>query len=165
MTIIDFTGSVPGAKSLAKFGDEVMQVIRSKDKLRAVAVIDRAVGELDSPVIVRDHLNLTGWSPLCGPNDPCGERFPVVQGIYIEDAMPKVRKVIAAGLKQGAVPNHDESVLLKSLGAEASCYNLVPTMLVAAHSCCKVLGVLVPAGGSLTPELIEEIKKLIGDAA
>lgn len=165
--IVDFTGTVASARSLAKFDESFLQLIRAgASRPACVVVVDRAVGgSLREPVVVRDHLNLTGWSPLCGPNDPCGERFPVVQGIYVVDALPGIRQIIAAGLKQGVQPTGEEQSLLQGFGAEACCYNLVPSMLVAAHARCKVLGLLLPEKAEMPADLLKQIRTLTGETA
>lgn len=156
--IVDFTRE--------PFGEKFTALVRGASKPQVVIVIDRAVGAYPAqPVVVRDHLNLTGSSPLCGPNDPCGERFPVVQGIYIEDQLPALPRVVVAGLKSGVRPDADEQQLIRSLGAEACCYNLVPAMLIAAHAKCQVLGILLPENGTLPDALAAEIGKLTGEKA
>jgi hypothetical protein len=160
--LLDFTGSAPGFKALEKFDERFAELIRGEGKPQAVVVVDKAVGiPVNGPVVVRDHLNFTGYSPLCGPNHPCGERFPVVQGIYVEDALPELPHLVAAGLVHGAKLTADDVEVVKKLGAETACYNLVPAMLIAAHARCKVLGVLVP--DKLTPELAAQLKSLVGE--
>jgi len=109
-----------------------------------VLVIDRGYGlDKDEVVVVRDHLNMTGSSPLVGPNDPIGERFPVLDGTYLVPREADVRSVIIAGLKPGCNPSPDEIAMIRTLGAEAWCYNVVPTMIVAAHASFKVWALLV----------------------
>jgi hypothetical protein len=160
--LLDFTGTAAGFKSLAKFDDTFAELIRGEGKPQAIIVVDKSAGgSVDGPVVVRDHINLTGHSPLCGPNHPCGERFPVVQGIYVEDALPELPRVVAAGLVHGAKPSAEDLKVIKELGAEVTCYNLVPAMLIAAHASCKVLGIVVPE--RVTPELAAQLKALTGD--
>jgi hypothetical protein len=151
--LVDFTST--------KFGDDFIKLIRNQ-KPQAIVVIDKSAGgSVSGPVVVRDHINLTGHSPLCGPNDPCGERFPVVQGIYVEDALPELPRVVAAGLVHGVLPSAEDLKLIKDLGAEVTCYNLVQAMLIAAHANCQVLAIVVP--DSLSPELAAQVKELVGD--
>jgi purine-nucleoside phosphorylase len=107
----------------------------------------------EAPHVVRDHLNLTGTNPLVGPNDPCGERFPSVNDVYITDLCPNLPRGVAAGLVGGVFPTREEMEFLRSLGADFCCYNLVPTMIVAAHAGLKVLGLVVPEGVEVNPVL------------
>lgn len=159
--LVDFSGSVQEYRSLSQFNEDFTKLIRTGNKPKSVVIIDKAVGiPLEAPVLVRDHLNLTGHSPLCGPNDPCGERFPVVQGIYIEDLLPQLPRVVVAGLPQGQVPSKEEVELIKSFGAQACSWNIVPSMLIAAHAKCKVLAILLPERGTLAADISEELRKL-----
>ena len=163
--LIDYTGTVPGFKHLAAYGDQFVSLIRATNKPSSVVIIDEAVGlPLEHPVVVRDHLNVTGTSPLMGENDPSGERFPVVQGIYINDAIPELSEVVAAGLKHGIKPSADELNLLQSFGATVCCYNMVPSMIMCAHAKIKLLGIIVPAGHALSKALVDRILKLTGEA-
>jgi hypothetical protein len=162
--LIDFTSTAPGFKLLPEYGAPLVELIRNPDKRpQAIVVIDRAVSPLAGPAVVRDHLNLTGSSPLLGPNDPCGERFPVVQGIYIEDQLPEWPRVVAVGLKPGVKPDATDLENIKKFGGDVCCYNMVPTMLVAAHARCQVLGILLPEGMPLPQHLLEKITSLVGD--
>jgi hypothetical protein len=154
---LDFTGTADGFEAVSKVDGTFADLIRGDAKPQCIIVVDKAVsGAKNGPVVVRDHINLTGHSPLCGPNHPCGERFPVVQGIYREDALTNLPRVVAAGLVPGTKPTDDDVKTMKELGAEASCYNLVPAMLIAAHAKCKVVGVLVH--DVVTPELAAQLK-------
>lgn len=164
--LVDFTGSVQEYRSLSQFNDEFTKLIRGANRPKAVVVLDKAIGiPLEAPVLVRDHLNLTGHSPLCGPNDDCGDRFPVVQGVYIDDVLPKLRRVVLAGLRQGQVPNREEIELIESFGADVCSWNVVPSMLIAAHAKCKVLALVLPEQGTLTSDVAEELRKLTGGQA
>jgi hypothetical protein len=49
---------------------------------------------------------------------------------------------------------------LKGLGAQFFSYNLAQTMIVAAHSGWKVIGIVVPSRLPLDGALINEIKSL-----
>lgn len=151
---------------MASCGAEFMAMMRAANRPQAIVIVDRAVGgKLDGPVVVRDHINLTGSNPLLGPNHPSGTRFPVVQGIYIEDCLSALPHVVAAGLKPGAVPTAEELALIEKYGGGACCYNVVPAMLVAAHACCRVLALLLPEGASLPDNLLKEIHSMIGAVA
>lgn len=154
---MDFTGTAQGFKSFSKVDETFAELIRGDAKPRCIVVVDKAIaGAISGPVLVRDHINLTGHSPLCGPNHPCGERFPVVQGIYREDALPQLPRIVAAGVVTGTNPGDDDQRAMKELGADVACYNLVPAMLLAAHAKCKVVGVLVK--DAVSPELASQLK-------
>ncbi len=144
---IDFTSCDPASRQYPSFSDEVTRFIRSELPAKCLMVVDYGYG-LPSPglALVVDHLNLTGSNPLVGPNNPCGERFPRVTDVYITDLKGKLPNVITAGLKQGIQPNSEEVSAVKSIGGECWSYNLVPTMIVAAHAGLKVLGILLPEG-------------------
>lgn len=160
--LLDFTGTAAGVKSLPKFSEEFSELIRADQKPHAVVVIDRiAGGELKGPAVVRDHLNLTGHSPLCGPNHPCGDRFPVVQGVYVEDVLPELPRVVVAGVVHGIEASAEDMKVVRELGAEAACYNIVPAMIVAAHAKCKVLAIVVQ--DKVSPELVAQLKALVGE--
>src|SRR5262249_32727233 len=104
-------------------------------------------------------------------NDPVGQRFPVVNDIYVSAAdtmdqeetwalgnpLGKMRNAIAAGVKPGLKLNDDEMKTLQKLGAALDCYNLVPTMIVATHAGMKVLGLVVPEGQHLDRETVGAI--------
>ncbi len=166
---IDFTGQVKEFTQEAEFGDAVIKLLRDKGKAEVAIVIDRAYGLKDNTAyLVSDHLNLSGGNPLVGPNDAIGQRFPVVNNIYLDasytmdqeetwsmgNPLGKMPTAIVAGLAQGIKPSDAEMEFIKGLGAKLYCYNLVPTMIVAAHAGLKVVGVVLPEGGSLRPEVL-----------
>jgi hypothetical protein len=160
---VDFTGTAADCRQLKEFNNDFVSLVR-KSPGKPIVIIDRAVGgNLKAPAVVRDHLNMTGTSPLLGPNDPCGERFPVVQGIYVEDALPDLHSVVVAGLHNSVRPDAADLELVNKFGASVCCYNVVPAMLVAAHAKSRVLAVLVPEGQSLPADLATQIQALTGD--
>ncbi|MBS1998871.1 MAG: hypothetical protein JSS86_21245, partial [Cyanobacteria bacterium SZAS LIN-2] len=154
---LDFTGTVGDFDQFESFGQPVIDLLRTEGRSPLVIVIDHGygfAGDHVQPHIVLDHLNLTGDNPLVGPNNPIGQRFPVVNDIYVGAAdimdqeetwsignpLGKLRNGIAAGVKHGLKLNEDELSTCRNLGAHFYCYNLVPTMIVAAHAGLKVLG-------------------------
>lgn len=172
---IDFTGSgAAGFESFDKFDERVTKFLRKGAASKLVVIVDSAIsfaggdGDDGAPFVVTDHLNLTGGNPLVGPNDPCGTRFPVVNDIYMmpgqirgpnetlpkRDYLDRLRTGVIAGLKPGVVPSEKDVELIKSLGANLCCYNLVPSMIVAAHAGMKVLGVVIPGKKSPSSELV-----------
>lgn len=170
--LIDFTGTVDGFVHPAGFDRAVIQLLRSKDKAEVAIIVDRAhcegLATFASVVLVNDHVNLSGDNPLVGPNDASvGPRFPVVNNIYLNAAdtmdqeetwtlgnpLGRVPSVVAAGLRDGQVPDSAQLDFLRSLNVGFYCYNLVPAMLIAAHAGLKVLGLGLPSGQSLSPEI------------
>src|SRR5215813_10312585 len=148
---IDFTRDADGFLQFPAFGERVVSFVREGKGSQVLVVVDRGyMMRQETPHVVRDHLNLTGTNPLVGPNDPCGERFPSVNGVYVTDVLPDLPRGVAAGLKGGVFPTREEMDFLASMGADFCCYNLVPTMIVAAHAGFKVLGVVAPDGADLT---------------
>ncbi len=178
---IDFTGTCPEFDFFEKFSDATIDLIRNKEKAEVVIVVDRAYGFAASHLkdnapeshLISDHLNLTGDSPLVGPNNPIGERFPVVNNIYLSAAdtidqeetwtmgnpLSKLRSGIVAGVKYGAVPSPAELDLLYSVGAHFYNWNTVPTMIIAAHAGLKVLALAVPEGGVLPDQVLMAINR------
>ncbi len=143
---IDFTGCLSGWKHYSSFGDEVVGFIRGELPAKSLLVVDYAYGLPKAEIsLVSDHLNLTGSNPLIGPNNPCGERFPRVTDVYMTELFDKLPTVITAGLKQGIEPSAEEVSAIKAVGGQCWSYNLVPTMIIAAHAGLKVLGILLPA--------------------
>jgi purine nucleoside phosphorylase len=152
-TKIDFTGTASGFQNFAEYGEEVKKLLRNSSGHKVCVIVDRGFAFKDeAPYVVRDHLNLTGHNPLVGPNDPCGERFPAVNNTYVAGSGDLsgagVKEGVVAGLREGVVPSADDVSFIHSMGADCCSYNLVPAMIVAAHSGWKVVGVIVPEGVS-----------------
>lgn len=160
---VDFTGTVDGANSMKQFGPDFVKLVRDGgSKAKAVVIVDRGFGWAGSePVIVSDHLNLTGDNPLVGPNNPLGPRFPIVQGIYLNEKVDGCTSGIVAGLKQGTLPSAEDQKVLNDLNVKICSYNLVPSMLIAAHAGWKVFGIVLPEKTSLQAEQVSKIKQLI----
>lgn len=162
--LVDFTEQHSGFQHMKRFGKEFVDLVREcKDGKKSIVVLDSGFGgRFASPLVTRDHINLSGDNPLTGPNNPLGPRFPVVQDIYFSDCLTEWRKGVVAGLKEGVKPTNDEQTILRDIGADVCSYNLVPAMLVAAHAGWKVLGIIVPEGMALSPGQIQEINLLTG---
>jgi purine-nucleoside phosphorylase len=121
-------------------------------------VITNAAGGVDTAlhagqiVILSDHLNLLGGSPLRGPNDEkLGPRFPDMTDAYD----PSLRALAkAAGsdvgltLREGiyaacAGPQYEtpaEVRMLRGLGADLVGMSTVPEVIAARHMGARVLG-------------------------
>ncbi|HEV3105406.1 MAG TPA: purine-nucleoside phosphorylase [Trinickia sp.] len=106
-------------------------------------------------MIIRDHINLTGSSPLTGENDPeLGARFPSMRGAYdtelrvaahqiaAEQNVPIVEGVYAAVLG----PSYEtdaELRMLSTIGADAVGMSTVPEVIAARHAGLRVAGISV----------------------
>lgn len=162
--LVDYTGTLKEFTQLPHFQSDFVDMIRNnKNGAKAVVIVDREVGAKSAAaMIVTDHINLTGDNPLVGPNNPIGERFPIVQGIYLNECWKDAKKVVVAGLKDGVKPTQEDMSLLQDIGANVCSYNLVPSMLVAAHAGWKVLGIILPEGVELNAEQLGAVSNLTG---
>ena len=103
-------------------------------------------------MLITDHLNLLGDSPLVGANDATlGPRFPDMSTPYDEGLCAVARAVAAAQgitMREGvyaavAGPNLEtraEYRMLRTLGADVVGMSTVPEVIVAAHAGMRVLG-------------------------
>ena len=108
-------------------------------------------------MIVTDHLNLMGTSPLIGPNDDTmGPRFPDMTHAYDEplrDALKHVAQTAGIALREGVYagllgPTYEtpaEVRMLRGLGAQAVGMSTVPEVIALRH-----LGVRVGALSCIT---------------
>ncbi len=104
-------------------------------------------------MLIADHINLLGDSPLIGPNDDAlGPRFPDLSACYDADLRAHARAVaLARGivLREGvyvAVPGPNletraEYRMLRMLGADVVGMSTVPEVIVAIHGGMQVLGI------------------------
>ena len=159
--LVDYTGTVSGYRQMDNFQQEFIDLVRNCKNSKAVVVVDRGIGgRYHSPMIARDHVNLSGNNPLVGPNDPIGPRFPIVQGIYLTECWSGANSGVVAGIKEGVKPSSEDQELLRAIGADVCSYNLVPSMLVAAHAGWKVLGIILPEGCKLDEAQLNAINAL-----
>lgn len=163
--LIDFTGQVGQFQKHEQFNEAVIAQLREGGAGGEVVVVDYAKG-ISEPALVSDHLNVSGKSPLMGANHEIGDRFPVVNEIYevdnakIPKALHALPRVVVAGVNESVQAGDKELTFLKTLGASATCKNIVPTMLVAAHAKKKVLAILVPEGKTLNADLLAALASL-----
>src|SRR6266404_716719 len=104
-------------------------------------------------VALRDHINLQGANPLIGANDDrFGPRFPDMTRAYDAEFrrfVAEAGKKLSLSLYEGvylalAGPNYEtpaEIHSLRTLGADLVGMSTVPEVLVARHSCIRVLGI------------------------
>src|SRR5215831_10602635 len=110
----------------------------------------RAGYRVGQPVLIRDHLNLTGRSPLTGPPPPEGypPRFTDLTGAY----SPRLRAVARAadpGLAEGVYaalpgPHYEtpaEIAMLRTLGADLVGMSTVLEVIAARHLGAEVLAI------------------------
>jgi purine-nucleoside phosphorylase len=111
-----------------------------------------AAGDL---MLIADHINLIGDSPLIGPNDDrFGPRFPDLSMPY-DDGLRALARSVAVenklNLREGvyaavAGPNLEtraEYRFLRTIGADVVGMSTVPEVLVAIHSGMRVLGLSI----------------------
>ncbi len=118
-------------------------------------------------MLIADHINLIGDSPLIGPNDDrLGPRFPDLSMPYDERLRALACEVAAEAkinLREGvyvavAGPNLEtraEYRFLRAIGADVVGMSTVPEVLVAVHAGMRVLGVSIITDMCL-PDALEE---------
>jgi purine-nucleoside phosphorylase len=104
-------------------------------------------------MVIRDHLNLTGRSPLTGPNaDELGERFPDLVNAWndrlraqLHEAAPaedvRLEEGIYAGLAGPQYETPAEVHMLRTLGADAVGMSTVLECIAARWAGLEVCGV------------------------
>ena len=136
----------------------------------SVVVLTNAAGSLRTdwpvggPVLLADHLNLTGHSPLVGPAPPPSlpARFTDLSNAYsprlraiIRDLDPTLPEGVYAALLGGAYETPAEITMLRTLGADLVGMSTVLETIAAVHLGAEVLGLSLvtnlAAGLSATP--------------
>ena len=131
-------------------------------------------------MLIADHINLLGDSPLVGPNDDrLGPRFLDISTAYDEQLRATARQVAAEQgtiLREGvyvavAGPNLEtraEYRMLRDLGADVVGMSTVPEVLVALHGGMRVLGVSIITDmcipETLEPASLAKILAVAGEA-
>ncbi|WJE14158.1 purine-nucleoside phosphorylase [Halobacillus sp. ACCC02827] len=104
-------------------------------------------------MIITDHINNMGNSPLIGPNDEdLGPRFPDMSEAYDRDLIQhahqsaerlnlKVQQGVYVGNTGPAYETGAEVRMLRTLGGDAVGMSTVPEVMVANHSGMRVLGI------------------------
>lgn len=131
-------------------------------------------------MVIDDHINLLGSSPLIGPNeDRFGLRFPDMTEVYsrqLRDIADEAARVTGVQVAHGVYvalhgPSYEtpaEIRFLRTIGADAVGMSTVPEALVARHMGMKVLGISCitnPAAGVLPQPLhhdeVMEVARLV----
>ncbi len=139
--------------------DRVVQGVRVMAKLgvRSVLITNAAGGLVPtwSPgdlMVITDHINLTGTSPLVGPNDDAvGLRFPDMSTAYdrgLRDALGGVARESGIALREGVYaamlgPQYEtpaEIRMLRALGADAVGMSTVTEVIALRHMGVRVGG-------------------------
>lgn len=102
-------------------------------------------------MIINDHINLSGVSPLRGKNyDEFGPRFPDMTNVYdkkLINLMYDIAREIALPINEGVYaylqgPSYEtpaEIKMLRTLGADAVGMSTVPEAIIARHCGLRVL--------------------------
>ena len=129
-------------------------------------------------MLMADHINLLGDSPLIGPNDDAlGPRFPDLSACY-DDALRAHARAVARArgitLREGvyvAVPGPNletraEYRMLRAMGADVVGMSTVPEVIVAVHGGMRVLGVSLITDQCL-PDALEPatLERILATAA
>ncbi len=162
---------------------EVTYPVRIMRALGAeILIVSNAAGGLNPKfaagdlMLIDDHLNLMGASPLIGPNDErMGVRFPdmsapydakligLAQAIGAEEKIPLHRGVYVA-VTGPNLETRAEYRFLRGIGADAVGMSTVPEVLVAVHGGMRALAVScitdVCIPETLKPATLEEILKV-----
>ena len=131
---------------------------------RAVILTNAAGGirgeyTVGQPVLVRDHLNLTGRSPLAGAPPPPGypSRFTDLTGLYsarlrklARDADPELAEGVYAALPGPHYETAAEILMLRGMGADLVGMSTALEAIAARHLGAEVLAISLvtnPAAG------------------
>jgi purine-nucleoside phosphorylase len=136
----------------------------------AAGGIDPAL-EVGALMVIDDHINLTGQSPLVGTNDDrLGPRFPDMSDVYsprlrglADDAGRAIERALPHGVYAGLLgPSYEtpaEIRFLRLIGADVVGMSTVAEALVARHMGIEVLGlscVTNMAAGVLPRPIVHE---------
>ena len=147
-----------------------------------VIVLTNAAGGISGypvgqPVLLHDHLNLTGRSPLAGPPPPDGypARFADLTETYSArlrglalEAEPELPEGVYAGLPGPHYETPAEIRMLRTFGADLVGMSTVLEAIAARHLSAEVLGLSLvtnAAAGLGGPELNHEEVVAAGKAA
>jgi purine-nucleoside phosphorylase len=128
-------------------------------------------------MLIDDHINLLGDSPLVGPNlDEMGPRFPDMSEPYdrrLQALAEEVALALGIVLRRGvyvAVPGPNletraEYRMLRAMGADVVGMSTVPEVISARHMDMRVLGISIITDACL-PDALEpaDIRTIIRTA-
>ncbi len=134
---------VQGVRTLARMGVKCVLLTNAAGGLEP----SWAAGDL---MLVTDHLNLTGVSPLLGPNDDAlGPRFPdmtVAYDVELRRALKEVAAKAGIAVREGVYaallgPSYEtpaEVRMVRMLGAQAVGMSTVPEVIALRHMGVRV---------------------------
>jgi purine-nucleoside phosphorylase len=137
---------VRGVRAMITLGVRTLILTNAAGGIRS----DLAPGEL---MLIADHLNLTGASPLIGPNDDAlGPRFPALSNAYeprlralaeklAREQHAPIKSGVYAGLLGPAYETPAEVRMLRAWGADAVGMSTVLETIAARHMGAAVLGI------------------------
>ena len=128
-------------------------------------------------MLIADHINLLGDSPLVGPNDDSlGPRFPDMSAAYdpalrtlARDTARDLRIVLREGVYVAVTgPNLETAAeyrFLRAIGADVVGMSTVPEVIAAVHGGMRVLGISIITDACL-PDALEpaDITRIIATA-
>ncbi|MFP4459533.1 MAG: purine-nucleoside phosphorylase [Candidatus Zixiibacteriota bacterium] len=128
-------------------------------------------------MLITDHINFMGDSPLRGINDPeLGVRFPDMSKAYtprlqqlardvaLETGQP-LEKGVYLGLMGPNLETPAEYRFLRKIGADAVGMSTVPEVIVAVHSSLEVMGFSIVTDMCLPDNLeVATLEKILGIA-
>jgi len=146
-------------------------------------ILTNAVGALNpsfetgSPMLIEDHINLTGETPLRGENnDDWGDRFPDMCAVYDPELRKlAVRKALELGIRlergvfmQIMGPNMEtpaETRMYRAMGADSIGMSTCMEAIAAHHMGIRILGISCLTNKNL-PDCMEDapLEKVIEQA-
>ncbi len=152
---------------LKRLGSQTLVVTNAAGGLNP----DYAPGDV---MLIEDHLNFTGVSPLVGPNDDAiGLRFPDLSRAYDPDLLKltaeaaaragtMVRRGIYTGVLGPALETSAERRFFRASGGDAVGMSTVTEVVAAAHAALPVIGIsgitnAATGGPEQQPDTIEEV--------
>jgi purine-nucleoside phosphorylase len=147
---------------------EVTSLVRSAIEAGVgTVVLTNAAGginpdlEVGSPVLIKDHINLTGHNPLRGPHDNRGPRFLDMSEAYdaelralAREIDPSLREGVYVGLAGPTYETPSEIAMLRSFGADMVGMSTVLETIEARYLGARVLGIslITNQAAGLKPE-------------